>query len=776
MLMLTSTSARRPADFRGAFPLCAVRLRALLSLLALLVLAACGYDQTLVVIDVAGIPNGTASLHVQASLDGRAAGQAADFTQDLSRFGIRVDKATRGTLQVAVEARDASGCVLGRGQGDLAIDGGREYALTIDLVALSGAQCELRVEKTGAGGGVVQAAPANINCGAACQGFVTRGQSITLTAQADGTSHFLGWSGLCSGTSDCTVSPMAATTIKALFVKRQTTVCPQGGFCWENPRQLGVTQNRIWGTSVRDLWVAGAGGTILHWDGASWLATPAGSAQNISRVWGVPGGDVWAVGGGGTILRFREGAWAPVASGVQSNLMSIFGVAANDLWAVGVNTVILHWDGTAWTAAKQTGTPTSKATLNGVWGAKANDLWAVGGGGTAFHYDGQIWTLAPAIGTLNLQAVAGSSSSDIWATSSDGTIVRYNGSSWQNHTMMAQPINDVSVTPTGQAWVVGGSGLTMRWETTKWTQYLSNVSQELRGVWLDPSGDAWAVGAAGTMLRWASGAWSNLQTGVRVELRDAWAASPDDVWVVGAAGALLHGVSGTWTPVAGTSLDCDSVTGQNASNVWAACQNNVLKWNGATWAVEYMAPAGVVLSSLWTGGGDVWAVATNGTTYRRRTGSWAAVTSPTTSALYGASGNGQSDVWAAGFNSTVLHGDGNTWTVVPTTGLPTTLLYSILAMSPTDVWVVGTGGLIGHYDGTSWTSVTSPTTALLRHIHGSAGNDLWTVGAAGTVLHWDGAAWSSVPIGTDGNLRAVWPLSGHTWIVGESGAILHKAP
>ena len=64
MLMLTSTSARRPADFRGAFPLCAVRLRALLSLLALLVLAACGYDQTLVVIDVAGIPNGIVLLYV----------------------------------------------------------------------------------------------------------------------------------------------------------------------------------------------------------------------------------------------------------------------------------------------------------------------------------------------------------------------------------------------------------------------------------------------------------------------------------------------------------------------------------------------------------------------------------------------------------------------------------------------------------------------------------------------------------------------------------------
>ena len=92
-----------------------------------------------------------------------------------------------------------------------------------------------------------------------------------------------------------------------------------------------------------------------------------------------------------------------------------------------------------------------------------------------------------------------------------------------------------------------------------------------------------------------------------------------------------------------------------------------------------------------------------------------------------------------------------------------------------DVWVVGTGGLIGHFDGSSWTPVKSPTTALLRHIHGIAGNDLWSVGASGHVLHWDGSAWSDLATGVDGNLRAVWPMSGHVFIVGEFGAILHRA-
>lgn len=758
-----------------------LRLCALLSLLLLGAVlsgvpSGCSFDQTLVVVDVTDVPASTQSLHVEALLDGKAASQPMDFTQDLSRFGIRIPKDRRGVLRVVLEARDSSHCILARGSNELAIDGGMEYALSVSLSALPSAQCEVRVTKTGAGGGVVQGSAGNIQCGDQCTSYVAQGQQLTLSAQADASSHFLGWSGPCSGTSTCTLSLSSATEVQALFIKRQPVLCPQGSWCWENPHQYGSTQLKIWGTSSSDLWSVGAAGTILHWDGQSWVATPSGTSQTINRVFAAPGGDVWAVGNSGTVLRFRQGAWASVPSSVQSHLTAIFGSAANDLWAVGANLTILHWNGSQWSAVTPSGTPTAKATLNAIWGSAANDLWTVGGSGTALHYDGTTWTVASPIGTLNLQGLAGSSRSDIWAVSSEGVLVRYNGTSWQNQApTYGQPLYDVALADGGQGWIVGGGGLTLRWETNRWNQYLSNVSQDLRGVWVAPSGEAWTTGNNGTLLRFQGGTWNNQQTGVRSEQRDAWAASADDVWVVGAAGSLLHGVSGTWTPVAGTSLDCDAVTGQNSGNVWAACQNALLKWNGATWMTEYTAPAGTVLSSLWTGGTDVFAVATNGTTYRRRSGAWGPVTSPTGNALYSVSGNGSSDVWATGFNSTVLHGDGNTWNVVPTTGLPVTLLYSILALSATDVWVVGTGGLIGHFDGTSWTSVTSPTTALLRHIHGNAGNDLWSVGASGTVLHWDGSTWSSVSVGADGNLRAVWPMPGHTWVVGEFGTILHKA-
>jgi len=56
------------------------------------------------------------------------------------------------------------------------------------------------VTKAGAGGGTVTSNAGGINCGTTCvSGGITNGTSVSLTATADGTSTFTGWSGTCSG-------------------------------------------------------------------------------------------------------------------------------------------------------------------------------------------------------------------------------------------------------------------------------------------------------------------------------------------------------------------------------------------------------------------------------------------------------------------------------------------------------------------------------------------------------------------------------------------------
>jgi len=76
----------------------------------------------------------------------------------------------------------------------------------------------LTVSKTGTGTGTVTSSPAGINCGDDCSESYSKVQKVRLTAKADASSTFAGWSGGgCSGTKTCTVTVGAPVTVTANF-------------------------------------------------------------------------------------------------------------------------------------------------------------------------------------------------------------------------------------------------------------------------------------------------------------------------------------------------------------------------------------------------------------------------------------------------------------------------------------------------------------------------------------------------------------------------------
>jgi uncharacterized repeat protein (TIGR02543 family) len=75
----------------------------------------------------------------------------------------------------------------------------------------------LTVSKTGSGT-VTSTTSGAIDCGTLCTADLAPGTSITLTATPDtGSTTFTGWSGACTGTSDCTVTMDAAKSVSATF-------------------------------------------------------------------------------------------------------------------------------------------------------------------------------------------------------------------------------------------------------------------------------------------------------------------------------------------------------------------------------------------------------------------------------------------------------------------------------------------------------------------------------------------------------------------------------
>jgi phospholipase C len=76
---------------------------------------------------------------------------------------------------------------------------------------------QLSVQSSGNGGGTITSSPAGVNCGQTCSATFSSGTAVVLTATANSTSTFAGWSGGCSGTSTCSVTISANTAVTATF-------------------------------------------------------------------------------------------------------------------------------------------------------------------------------------------------------------------------------------------------------------------------------------------------------------------------------------------------------------------------------------------------------------------------------------------------------------------------------------------------------------------------------------------------------------------------------
>jgi phospholipase C len=79
----------------------------------------------------------------------------------------------------------------------------------------------LTVTSSGTGTGSVTSSPAGISCGTTCTASYAAGTAVTLTAVPGTSTTFAGWTGGCTGTSTCSVTMSAATSVGATFTAVQ---------------------------------------------------------------------------------------------------------------------------------------------------------------------------------------------------------------------------------------------------------------------------------------------------------------------------------------------------------------------------------------------------------------------------------------------------------------------------------------------------------------------------------------------------------------------------
>jgi microcystin-dependent protein len=164
-------------------------------------------------------------------------------------------------------------------------------------------QLSLSVTVMGGGNGRIVSSPAGIDCSTGtCSAEYDLATEVTLTAQADMNSEFVGWSGACSGAGVCSVSLDQSRSVTAEFVpisdafvvaltgngRGSVRSNPSGISCSNDPGSTSIDCSETFrrGTALTLTAQPSEGSTFVGWSGGgcsgnapSCVTTIAGAAQ-----------------------------------------------------------------------------------------------------------------------------------------------------------------------------------------------------------------------------------------------------------------------------------------------------------------------------------------------------------------------------------------------------------------------------------------------------------------------------------------------------------------
>jgi hypothetical protein len=215
----------------------------------------------------------------------RVGNGAGDVTSDVGAIdcGTACDDVFAAGRVVTLHAADGANSVFDGWSGDCT--GLGDCVVTMDRARTVVANYDplyqhLAVNHGGSGSGTVTSLAPNdgIDCGLTCGADFVQGTSVVLHAEAEGTSLFSGWSGgVCTGTSDCTVTMDTAASVTATFtlVQHMLTVATAGagtGSVTSDDGAIACTtscgQTYDHGTPVQLAAHPGAGSVFSGWSGA----------------------------------------------------------------------------------------------------------------------------------------------------------------------------------------------------------------------------------------------------------------------------------------------------------------------------------------------------------------------------------------------------------------------------------------------------------------------------------------------------------------------------
>lgn len=503
----------------------------LYGMLGALTAAGCQPERAFLVIALSGLSAQPQTLEIRAVLD--------DSNQDaVERFdtlsgpsatvSLWLPPGAAGKLTVTATELQNS-CSVGAGTAATVVQGQAKLELSVDLARPSPPLCEITVDRTGNGTGLVTVEPpasgAPLACGDRCTFKAALGTTVTLHAQVMAPGYFSQWRGPCAPSSPLglvcqLVVGAGGIHVGAEFVSRS---CTPGTFCNESPAVrkplspllTDLDYRGVWGASSQDVWVIasaynpGPTGALLHRRGLWWSEeVPRAVPTSYASSFGVSDKDVWFVGNDndsssqGRALHWDGQGWMTVTLPTNTLIAGVWGSATDQFFATPMDGKILQWNGLSWQAGTM---QQPRVAVGDIWGLDNRQIWIAGSG--LYQYNGSnTWLRDPAVDANNFyQAIWGTSAADYWIVGAgDASYHRVNGQLQAAGLPGGPNVTYTSIfgTSASDVWAVSLSGSIYHFDGVSWKLRQQTPGLTYYRVFAPALNDVYALGSQGSLLHY----------------------------------------------------------------------------------------------------------------------------------------------------------------------------------------------------------------------------------------------------------------------------------
>jgi len=425
-------------------------------------------------------------------------------------------------------------------------------------------------------------------------------------------------------------------------------------FSWGRAPLVDTVSARILclaGRGPLDVWAAGEGGTVLHYDGA-WHDVSLGpdARKNVVSLALQGNGDVLVLDDARAMRRRHDQQWSVEPSPAIAS--AIAPDADGNVLGVGYGGAMVSYDGSAW-HADASPFPVGRspqASPGSIWAATENDVWVVWP--SVARWNGQTWAYPSVNGIVRFDGAAattpiftrvwGSGPKDVYLTGAEGyagLAMHYDGSRWTPVKLPSPDgfrVFDAVVGGTGMndVWMVAAASdndsiqhmtLSFHFDGTGWTR-MDDVPVEVPLlIWIEPTTHLpYVAGAAngvsppnGAAIAFREGAtWRAMDfSGTYLDvIRGLLGTGPGDLWAI-SGGSLVHFDGNSWAAM-GPDATPDllwSLAGRAPNDLWMTrTEGGVAHYDGQAWTFSsnpFRTPA----AALWqSAAGDLWALVDHG--------------------------------------------------------------------------------------------------------------------------------------------------------------------